>query len=225
MESRSVKFCQFITFLGAFCVVMTLPGVSDAARIKCWKNKEGIRECGNTVPPEYAQQGHKEVSKSGLTVKTQKAARSKEAREAEQRAQQKAAVRQRKEQKRRRKQVALDRVLLDTFVTERGLTLAHERKIRAIKSQISHRKKHIAKLEAKLALHQKAAGNQERSGQEVSAATLEKIGVVQRQIDDNEKFTRAQYGEMDKLEAVYKADLGRYRFLKTGGEIGAPPQA
>jgi hypothetical protein len=27
---------------------------ADAA-IKCWTNKEGVKECGDTVPPEYAQ--------------------------------------------------------------------------------------------------------------------------------------------------------------------------
>jgi len=47
---------------------------------------------------------------------------------------------------------------------------------------------------------------------------------VQKQLYDSESFIRGQYREMDKLEHVYTTDLGRYRFLKSGGEIGAPPQ-
>ena len=40
------------------------------AGIKCWTNKDGVRECGNAVPPEYAQQGHTVKDKQGLTRKT-----------------------------------------------------------------------------------------------------------------------------------------------------------
>ena len=42
---------------------------SAEAAIKCWTNKEGVRECGNAVPPEYAQQAHEEKSTSGMTIK------------------------------------------------------------------------------------------------------------------------------------------------------------
>ena len=64
-EVGSVKHRQFVTYLGLLCILIATPALSDAARIKCWTNNEGVRECGNAVPPEYAQKGHKEVSKSG----------------------------------------------------------------------------------------------------------------------------------------------------------------
>jgi hypothetical protein len=48
------------------------------AGIKCWKNHEGVRECGNVVPPEFAQEGHEEKSKSGRTIGAQGRARSAE---------------------------------------------------------------------------------------------------------------------------------------------------
>lgn len=219
-----MKHRQFVTYLGLLCILIATPALSDAARIKCWTNNEGVRECGNAVPPEYAQKGHKEVSKSGLTVKTQKAARTKENREAEKAAEIAKAERARQEEKRHRKQAAADRVLLDTFVTENDLVLAHQRKVQAIESQITHRRKHISKLETKLSKHQRTAANKERGGKKVSEQTLAKIDDVQKQLDDSESFIRGQYREMDKLEHVYTTDLGRYRFLKSGGEIGAPPQ-
>ena len=48
------------------------------AGIKCWKNHEGVRECGNVVPPEFAQEGHEEKSKSGRTIGAQGRAQSAE---------------------------------------------------------------------------------------------------------------------------------------------------
>ena len=29
-----------------------------SARMKCWENSEGIKECGDKIPPEYIQKGY-----------------------------------------------------------------------------------------------------------------------------------------------------------------------
>ena len=50
-------------FLLFIAIVLTN---NAAARIKCWTNNEGNRECGDKIPPEYTQQGYKELDKSGL---------------------------------------------------------------------------------------------------------------------------------------------------------------
>ncbi|MGH8595639.1 MAG: hypothetical protein ACREXT_03150, partial [Gammaproteobacteria bacterium] len=57
---------------------LLLNGAGAAAGIKCWTNKDGVQECGNAVPPEYAQQGHQEKSLSGMTIRTQSRAKSPE---------------------------------------------------------------------------------------------------------------------------------------------------
>jgi len=46
-----------------------------SAGIKCWTNDDGVRECGNTVPPEYAQKSHRELTGEGITVSTTKRAK------------------------------------------------------------------------------------------------------------------------------------------------------
>ncbi|NKC15358.1 MAG: hypothetical protein GKR94_25145 [Gammaproteobacteria bacterium] len=116
---------------------------ANAAKIKCWRNNEGIRECGNTVPPEFAQQGHEERSTTGVTVRRQGKARDKAEVEAERRAKievQKAAM---EENKRRQAQAVKDRVLLDTFVNERDMTLAHQQNKEAIAQRTRHSANHI----------------------------------------------------------------------------------
>ena len=58
-------------------------GTTAEAKIKCWKNNEGVRECGNVVPPEFAQQGHEEVSSGGVKRESTGRAKSLEELEAE----------------------------------------------------------------------------------------------------------------------------------------------
>ena len=204
---------------------------ADAARIKCWTNDEGVRECGNSVPPKYAQKGHQEVSKTGLTVKSQGAAVSQQ--ERQRRAAKKQAEKITKvaaeraariEKRRKRKQTIKDRVLLDTFVSEEDVRLAHSRKVAAINSRIEHRQTHIEKLEVTLGKHQKSAANQERSGKKVYQKTLDSLAQVQQQIDANETFISDNNDTIVRLELEYQAELGRFRHLKSGGGTGSPLQ-
>jgi erythromycin esterase-like protein len=209
----------------AFSVMVT---TTQAARIKCWTNDEGVRECGSSVPPKYAQKGHREITSGGLTVKKQVGAISQE--EKDKRAAARTAARAEKLEKERlrnieaarhRQQVAKDRVLLDTFVSEEDVELAHKRKVAAIESHIEHRTTHIGKLEDTLGTHQRAAANQERSGKQVADRTKKSIEQVQIQIEEGEQFIASSEDEVKRLEAEYHAELTRFRFLKTGGKVGS----
>ena len=55
-----------------FSVIIILMLASFAipaqARIVCWTNKEGVKECGDKLPPEYAESGHKELDNRGFVV-------------------------------------------------------------------------------------------------------------------------------------------------------------
>ena len=69
-------------FINSLIILFTLSGLtlsgSVQARIKCWTNNEGIKECGNKIPPEYAQQGHQEIGKGGIVREEVKRAKTKE---------------------------------------------------------------------------------------------------------------------------------------------------
>ena len=65
-----------------FSIILILSGLSLSttvhARLKCWTNNEGVKECGNSVPPEYAQRGHQELNKSGVVKDEKKRAKTDE---------------------------------------------------------------------------------------------------------------------------------------------------
>ncbi|MEW6647505.1 MAG: hypothetical protein AB1450_09925 [Pseudomonadota bacterium] len=87
--------------LPALCVVLSLaiPG-SALAAIKCWTNKEGVRECGNVVPPEYAQKETRTVNERGITVEVKERAKTAEELEQERVAKEAEEARVREEKKR-----------------------------------------------------------------------------------------------------------------------------
>lgn len=195
-----------------FAGALFLFGAFDAgaAKIKCWKNNEGVTECGNVVPPEYAQKGHEEKSKQGLTVTTQERAKTPEELEQE-----------RLEQEEKKRQAELeaeqarkDEILLATFSSEEDLKLAHEGKVNALDTRIKHTKASIAKLEESLRELMQEAAKQERGGNKVSDATRKDIRRVKAQIKENEGFVEEREKEKIELNAQFEKELARFRRLK-----------
>ena len=113
----------------ALVCALALPGGAEAG-IKCWTNSEGVRECGNAVPPEYAQGEHTEQSKGGLVVKKQTRSRTQEEVAAERERQAAAAEAKAAAAAKAAKRAKADRVLLDTFSSEDDLVLARDGQLR-----------------------------------------------------------------------------------------------
>lgn len=189
-------------------LLAALPGPADA-RIKCWTNSDGVRECGNTVPPEYAQQGHRELNKHGVTVGRQGRAMTTQEVEAERRKAELAEEQRRKA----KEQAALDRVLLDTFGSEDDLVLTRDGKLRAIDSRIHLTEKLVVNLNETLDKMKAEAASQERSGNPVTDKLQADILDIERQIETHRKFIENRRLEKETVRARFEADLARYREL------------
>lgn len=61
-----------------FASTVLLYAQSGLAAIKCWTNNEGYRECGNSVPPEYAQKETRTLNQRGVTTEVRQRAKSRE---------------------------------------------------------------------------------------------------------------------------------------------------
>lgn len=190
--------------------MLFVPAPASAAKIKCWTNNEGVRECGNAVPPEYAQKGHKEVNKRGMTVSTQTRAKTPEEIEKERLEQEKLE----REKALAAEQEKKDRVLLATFASEDDMKLAHEGKVLALDTRIKHTEQLIAKLKASLKALVNDAAEQERSGTKVSDETRKDIAQVKQQIAENLGFIEQREREKVELNAQFDAELARFRKLK-----------
>jgi hypothetical protein len=185
------------------------PVQAGTTAIKCWTNGEGVRECGNAVPTEYAQQGHTVYNDHGVQVGTHQRAKSGEELAEEQRL---AAAQA--EEKRKTEEVAkADRVLLETFGSEDDLILARDGKVSAIDGQIRLLESHIHKSEADLERRMVLIKSIEQRGQKPAGQILADIESTRAQIEAHHANIKSKRREQDTIRQRFDQDLERFRKL------------
>ena len=209
-----MKYVKQITFAATLMVGLAAAPSASAGRIVCWTNEDGVRECGNSLPPRYAQQGSEEKSSQGITVKRTARAKTKDELAAERVERQRLDKEEQERQRLDRERRQYDRVLLATFTTEEDLMLTRDGKVAAIESRIKHVQQVGKKLEKRLVQLQAEAARLERAGKPVTDKLQKQITGVQTQIKENREEVTARENEMVAVKERFRVDLARYRELK-----------
>lgn len=203
-----------------FAMGLLLPLSANAA-IKCWTNKDGFRECGNAVPPEYAQQENRTINKRGMTTDvtdralTQKEREAQSQQEKTQHSQLKDEERLKAEKEQQRKdQLTHDRVLLATFLTEEEIIRSRERKLVAIDANLELTRITIEKLQEKLDQEKSRAEKLESKGRPLPERTQEDIDNLTQQLANKKSYVVSKEKERQALVDTYDADIARFRELK-----------
>jgi chromosome segregation ATPase len=212
-DPMKIPRAAMMPYLLAGLVAALLP-LPASAGIKCWTNDEGVRECGNAIPPKYAQKAYREINEEGITVSTTERAKTKEELRTERqeaarleaiRAEEAAKIRERKSR---------DRVLLSTFTTEQELTIAHEGQVAAIDIRIGHTNRILKQLERSLGQLRAQAATLERRGKPITPELESKIATTERQIQDSNSYIEKRRLQKAELAAQFTEDRARYRQLK-----------
>ena len=179
-----------------------------SARMKCWTNSEGIKECGDKIPPEYTQQGYQELSKGGIVLEEKERIKTKE--ELKQ-AKKEAAITAREEEKERNKKIH-DKMLLETFTSINEIETTRDQKIEAVESTIKITQKRIIKLQYLLddELNQNSLDKQ-IDGEDRKFNNAESL---KEQISDNKKFIKNKIDEQRKIKKTYIEYISRFKKLK-----------
>jgi hypothetical protein len=189
-------------------------GVGAGPRIKCWVNGDGLRECGDTVPPEYVQKGYTQLNKQAIQVARQGQAKTREDLEEE-----KALARLKQEEERRRKEIATaDRTLLDTYNSEEDLLLAQDAQFAAIEDYIQFTEEQIKKLQVGLDNTIAEAAKLERRGQPPSEKLVAVIQSTKQQIRAFQDSIISKQKEHRALARQFEQDLKRFKMLKAGAK-------
>jgi hypothetical protein len=199
----------FYLFLSITALV--LPNQAHAG-IKCWTNNEGVKECGNVVPPEFSQKGHKEVSKHGLVREEQERVKTEEELAEEKRLAAIEAEEARKAEERSKQ----DKILLDTFSNVDDIEMTRDGKIAAIESSIKLTNKRSEKIQIDLDKRIEAAAAEERAGKTPPESLLKDIDSLRRQIKNNESYIAKKRAEQTQVREDYALDIARFNELKTG---------
>lgn len=199
------KLCIFI--------LLCLPLVAEA-KVKCWTDKNNQRQCGDTIPPEYANSDVTRYNEKGNVERrthqlTPEERRKKETDEQQQRN----ALTTNVESARR------DSTLLNTFSNEQEIDLARDRNSQQIDARINSLNQLLKAAQTALASQRKQQDSFINRQQAVPpvlsnaiASGEEKIAKLQKQIAQSEQESAA-------INARFAADKARYRELK-----GLPPQ-
>jgi len=198
------------------CVLaaLALYSIEPLATIKCWTNKEGVRECGDIVPPEYAQGAHEEKSASGVLVRKHAPSKTPEQIAAERERLEAEARAQSIAQEAARKQAAADRVLLQTFSSEDDLELARDGQLTNLESVIKVTESHVKKLDKSLDQMIGQAADIEKRGRKVPGKLTANIADVRGQIVEQNRFIAEKRAEQDAIRAKFAADIARFRELR-----------
>jgi hypothetical protein len=204
VNTHVIQRCLFILNLLGLSIV--LPVEAD---IKCWTTRDGIRECGNTVPAEYAQQSHKELDKHGIVIKQQAQAKTREEIEEEKRL---AEIKKHEELK-VKEQAHADRLLLDSFSSEDDILLTRDGRISTLEAQIQVTQSQAKKLQASFDQQISQAAAFERKGQQPPEEMVKTIESLRRQIDTAQKFIVFKRKEQETIRQQFETDLQRFREL------------
>ncbi len=204
---KNIHFQLPAMFILAFLLLNPLQAGS---KIQCWTNSEGIRECGQAIPPEYSQQRVEIVNEHGVVVEVISRAKTPEELEEEKR---QAEIRKRQERQ-KAEQRRQDMILLNTYATERDLRISRDRQREAINSIIEITRANTRTLEKKLAQVQKKIANYERAGEPAPASLFEEMDSIKEQIDDNQFFVHKKEKLAKRIDDKFKADLKRFYELK-----------
>lgn len=215
MINRLVRLIPTV-LVGA--ALLTLCSVSHAAtgnqgtpKLYRWVDSQGNVTYGDKIPPEYAQQGNKELSSQGVVVKTTPPPKTPEQRAEEQRLAQLKA-----EQDRIAKEKsAHDRMLLNTFSSEDDLIMTRNGKLAAIDAMINATTSRNESLKKSLVTLRASAAERERNGQTIPIKLRDDIASMRSQIQNNISYIASKQQEQEQLRTQFEADLERFRELKT----------
>ena len=197
---------KFPVFIFLICAGLSV----QSATIKCWTNKEGVRECGTTIPPEYAQQGHEEINEQGRVVGEKKRALTEE----EVAEQERLAAEEREKEKAQEEQKRKDQVLLATYTKVEDIEKMRDDNINVIQSRITLTKSRIEKTQADLDKRIQAAANAERDGKKPNDALLKDIETLRKRIKNNQEFIAEREKEIETVKSTYNTDIERFKQLK-----------
>ena len=135
-----------VTTLTFICMGLLVLSTPAQARIKCWENSDGVRECGETVPPEYAQKSHREISNQGITLEESAKVKTEEERLEEKRL---LAI-QEEEEAKKAEAKAQDKILLDTYSNTDDIQMTSDGNVAALESTINQAHKRNQKIQSAL---------------------------------------------------------------------------
>ncbi len=175
-----------------------------------WVDEEGQMHFGDKIPPQYLVKEHEELNESGVVTKRQKAAKTAaekaEDRRLEKKKKEEALVEKKKQQR--------DRVLLDTYTTERDLIVARDSRLEAVDSQIQLAETIISDSNKNIESLEKQVVQIKASNREVPADVYQRIDSEKQQVAVQSKVMASHKKRHEDIATQFNDYIERFKVLK-----------
>ena len=199
---RSILFAISVIVIGSASPVQ--------AKMYKWVDENGQVHFSDKVPQEYLKLQHDVLNQQGVRIKRKEAAKT-EAQIAEE----KRLERERKKRElAERKQKQRDRVLLDTYTTERDLVVARDARLEAVDSQIQLAENIISDSKKNLGLLEKQVAQIKASNRAVPQEMYERIANGQQQVKLQQQVLEQHKKRHDDIALQFNGYIERFKVLK-----------
>ncbi len=190
-----------ILLTSSFCV---------QAKMYKWVDDEGQMHFGDKIPPKYLVKEHDELNEQGIKTKHTEAAKTAEEKAEERRL----AKEQKKAELVEKKKRQRDRVLLDTYTTERDLILARDSRLDAVGSQIQLAETIIRDSNNKVESMEKQIAQIKASNRKVPTYLNEQVELERQQVTVQTKVMESHKKRRDKISEQFNGYIERFNALK-----------
>lgn len=197
-------------------ILLTLSAVlmtcafSAQAKMYKWVDENGLIHFGDKIPTKYLVKEHDELNEHGVKTRHREAAKT-----PEQKAEERRLERERKKvELAEKKKKQRDRVLLDTYTTERDLIVARDSRLDAVNSQIRLAETIISDSSKKIDSMEAQVTEIKASNREVPVDLYDRIDnekqqvVVQTKVMENHKKRSIEIAEQ------FNGYIERFKVLK-----------
>lgn len=193
-------------------VLLAVTPVANAALHK-WVDEKGQVHYGDQIPPQYIDQKRSVLNEQGVVVERVEKAKTSEQYEKEAEEKRIKAEQERARMIELKKSALRDRVLMDTFTTERDLILARDARVEAVDSQIQLTEAFIKENSRKQEELKKRIEGLEKSGRVVPENLHKEMESVSRQMQTNTKYIEDKKIEREQIIVKFDDDIKRFREL------------
>lgn len=180
------------------------------AKMYKWVDENGQMHFGDKIPTKYLVKEHEELNEQGVTVKHKEAAKTPE-QKAEEKRQEKERKQAALEEKKKKQR---DRVLLDTYTTERDLIVARDSRLDAVDSQIHLAESIIKDSNNKIESMEKRVTAIKASNREVPPELFQRIEREKQQVSVQSEVMANHKKRHDEISVQFNGYIERFKVLK-----------
>jgi len=194
----------------SLALILICSAFSAQAKMYKWVDDDGQMHFGDKIPTRYLVKEHDELNEQGVKVKHKAAAKTAEekaeARRIKYEKKKAALIKKRKQQR--------DRVLLDTYTTERDLIVARDSRLDAVSSQINLAETIIADSNKKIVGMEKKITEIQASSRKVPVDMYDRLELEKKQVVVQTKVMKGHKKRHQEISIQFNDYIERFKVLK-----------